>query len=43
MAIDATVKSELTDNKSALRHWDGAKRIPGRMGRPKKRRRPPEE
>jgi hypothetical protein len=43
MAIDASVKSELAGNRSALRHWDDAKRIPARMGRPKKKRRKPPE
>jgi hypothetical protein len=41
-SIDATVRSELADDEVAVRTWKPAKRVPGRIGRPKKRRKPPQ-
>jgi hypothetical protein len=42
-AIDSTIRSEFADDPVALTLWDSAKRIPGRIGRPKKKRRKPPE
>ena len=38
-AIDSTIKLEFAGDVPALKTWARAKRIPGRMGRPKTRRR----
>ena len=38
-AIDTTIKLEFADDLPALSMWARAKRIPGRIGRPKTRRR----
>jgi hypothetical protein len=38
-AIDTTVRLEFADEVAVLRTWARAKRIPGRLGRPKTRRR----
>lgn len=39
-ALDSVIKAEFADDSQTLLLWNGAKRIPGKMGRPKKRRRP---
>jgi hypothetical protein len=39
-AIDSSIKVILADDTPALRVWNRAKRIPGKPGRPKKKRKP---
>lgn len=41
-AIDRLVEDDLADNRSARDIWKNVKHLPGQIGRPKNRRRPPE-
>ena len=41
-AVDRLVEDDLVDNRSAREMWKNVKHLPGRIGRPKNRRRPPE-